>query len=770
MTDTLLAEIEKTVRGDLAPFADPNTEIVVIASGARSLRAEWVSRLERREASFNFTLDGGVQVEADGSRCSYSSFFAGPSMADLRVLARMMLQTARDQERYVETRAIVRESGTEPRFATDLLSHLLESPSPDLTRVVMVTGEPGAGKTQVLKTLMMRQAGRYLEARQTPLLLYVDAQGRALARLYDALSAELLNLGSRFRAEAVSVLVRLGCLVPVIDGFDELLGAGGFDDAFSSLATFIDSLNGLGQLVASARSTYFEQEFLSRAGSLAARGNQAWQQVTVEVQPWGDQEFRDFLDKVAPPEKELIPRSELLQRAEGAFSGKNEVLRRKPLFVARTVDLLRSGHDLSRSDDLVSELVRAFLERERTEKLRSTTGAPLLSEEQLLFLLRTVAEEMWNQETRELETAWVRSIPEIVLAEAGLTDEALRTVMDRMPKMAFLESASGGARVAFEHEVFFSRFLADVFEEALRKDTPGLRSFLGRGVLPPELPTVVSHSHATRPTATSNGPSLEEVLARLCSAADSRAFRSGLVRENAGRIALALLVAHSQARTVLSSIRLRHLVFPGGSLEECVLTGAEFENVEWRRLDLSRTKILSSKARGLSLFEVVIDPNLSRLEIAGVDPARDIVGLRVWTGGGQRIVFDPTEYAAVLKKCGMVTQATTEAEVYHVDGKCVELLERMAAAFRTRNTICLVDDHLQWMFESKEWRRLRPLLERHSLVTVAHRATSGARKEFVTHHFLPDQLLEGMRRSAPVPASIRSFWNDLEGRAGAEGH
>ncbi|WP_419949479.1 hypothetical protein [Candidatus Palauibacter sp.] len=34
--------------------------------------------------------------------------------------------------------------------------------------------------------------------------------------------------------------------MPVIDGFDELLGSGGYDEAFSSLAAFISRLEGNG--------------------------------------------------------------------------------------------------------------------------------------------------------------------------------------------------------------------------------------------------------------------------------------------------------------------------------------------------------------------------------------------------------------------------------------------------------------------------------------------------------------------------------------------
>ena len=53
------------------------------------------------------------------------------------------------------------------------------------------------------------------------------------------MARDLQDLRSRFSYNAVPPLVRNGLVVPVIDGFDELLGSGGYDEAFSSLAAFI---------------------------------------------------------------------------------------------------------------------------------------------------------------------------------------------------------------------------------------------------------------------------------------------------------------------------------------------------------------------------------------------------------------------------------------------------------------------------------------------------------------------------------------------------
>ena len=160
----------------------------------------------------------------------YQEFVAGPDMANLREVAGMIDQSWRSAPRlFVNTRARY-EGGADPHTepAVDMLTTLVQEDSEDATRVVMITGDAGTGKTRVLQELVRRQANRYLRGQTTKLLLYVNAQGRALARLNEALATELQDLKVGLTYHSVSVLTRLGVLAPVIDGFDELLGVSGY--------------------------------------------------------------------------------------------------------------------------------------------------------------------------------------------------------------------------------------------------------------------------------------------------------------------------------------------------------------------------------------------------------------------------------------------------------------------------------------------------------------------------------------------------------------
>ena len=218
-TQMLLENWQSRVRFDLASFVDPGTTLDVSAESARSFRAAWNMRGKGRDAMFSVSASRGVAVNSGGRNLSYREFIAGPDMANLRDVATMIFQ-ASPSGIYVATRARYEDRGdASPRPAVDLLTSLLDSDAEDATRVSMVTGDAGAGKTHVLRELVRRRAEDYLQGTTAKLLLYVNAQGRALARLNEALATELQDLRVDLTYHSVAVLARLGVLVPVIDGW-----------------------------------------------------------------------------------------------------------------------------------------------------------------------------------------------------------------------------------------------------------------------------------------------------------------------------------------------------------------------------------------------------------------------------------------------------------------------------------------------------------------------------------------------------------------------
>jgi len=751
------------IEKDLIPFADPGTQLE-IGGDKRLLTAHWVSRGSSQEAVFSLSLEGGVQVSFRGQSVTYKSFLASPDLADLLGLAKMILQT-QAPGLFVPTKARLADDPEAPkRPALDLLQGLLGSDPPEVTRIVMVTGEAGAGKTRVLQELVREQALLYQRGRTDSLYLYINAQGRALARFNEALATELQDLRALLTYHAVSALVRLRILVPIIDGFDELLGVGGYDDAFSSLTGFIEELDGQGQIVASARSTYYEQEFVARASSVSSLGAQAWTQVPLEVLPWEDTEFTEYV-RLYSQSQNLAPEgvAALETRMNDVFSGNNAELRRKPLFVARTVDILRREPGFTGGEDLLKELVAAYLERERREKLLDRTGGTLLTASQMELLFKTLAEEMWNQETRELDRRSVREIAEFVLVTEGLSEAVQRVVVERMPQLAFLIPGERSGGIAFEHEMFFSFFLAQVFRESLQKDVAAVRVFLSRSVLPIEVAlTAIATIHQSLPL--SDRANSQTLLDRLAEAGQVETVRTSQVRENAGLVVGAVLKTGASKGPV-TGLRVWRVVLPGGDLTGVHLLDGRIESVELRRVDLSNTRFVGCRADGILLSEVVVDPSRTRLELAGLDVSSQVLGLRVRERGLVRGIYDPAEIRRVLAACGAVPEPTAEevsTTMRPVPNAHRQLLERLARAYRRTNPVCTADDTLRGIFRDGHWEDLEGLLLRNGIVTRETKNTSGRPKTFLRRQFLPEQIMAGADRAAVVPTAVRAFWDELE--------
>lgn len=756
----------KRIQRDVTPFIDPGTELTLEASG-RAINANWQQRGKSREAVFVVSPEG-VEVRIANQQWPYRSFFASDGMADLLSLAKMTLQ-ARRIPSFVSTRAIrTGVAGAVAEPATELLKQVVRDASTDdATVVVMVTGEAGAGKTSVLQELVREQADDYLSGRANQLFLYVNAQGRALARFNEALATELQDLRATLTYHAVSTLVRLGLLVPVIDGFDELLGVAGYDDAFSSLSLFIAELDGEGQLIASARSTYYEQEFVARANRVSSLGAQVWRQVPIEVAAWGDEELGKYIDiRSSLARLSGDDTVQLHNKVERIFKGANQTLRSKPFFVARAIDLVLAGVDLSGTRDLLEELVQAFIDRERNEKLLTKTGIPILSADSLRCLIRDLAEEMWNQETRELDRLSAEEIAELAMLDVRLAPEDRNIVIKRMPNMAFFMPGEKPGNVKFEHETFFAYFLGQKFADKLASADGIPPILLGRSVLPEEVAAIAVRAifDDEKP------PEVSSLLEKLSSVAQGHSSRSAQVRENAGLLGATVLREGCGRHTVeCTGLRMTSLVIPGGSLRGVKVTNASLEYVEFRRTDLSDAQFLKCHALGVVLHEVLIDPQHTRLEFEGLNVAEGVVGLRVTDNNDIRVVYDPTETYQLLTEIGAAKPLPGLAiPRRNVDGEIMELLQRFVRAFNRANPVCTADDAMRSVFSHPNWKDLEKLLRDSAVVTFETRPTKGQHKQFLRRQVLAEEIMAGAHPDAPVPDSVRDFWSALERRFPAE--
>lgn len=773
------ADRKDQIERDLTSFGDPGALVEVRGTTGRAFRAAWTMQGVEREAMFSVSRDAGVSVKTEeGRTLPYRSFVAGSDMADLQRVARMILQ-AMPPELFVETGAerSVAEGDTERKAsAVGLLADLLEEEDDVATRVVMVTADAGAGKTCVLKELVRRYADGYLHGKTRRLLLYVNAQGRSLARLNEALATELQDLKVGLTYHSVATLARLGILVPVIDGFDELLGVSGYDDAFSSLAGFLDQLEGEGQLLASARSVYYEEEFLARAGRVSATGDQRWSHVPVRVLEWSDDDRRGYLEAWIE-DRELTDEASgrLRRRVEEIFAHGHEELAKKPLFVARVVELLRNNPDFSGGDDLLQALVREYLSRERNEKLLDRQSGPLLTEAQFERLMCELAQEMWNQETRELDSRSVREVAEFFVESESLSDTAKQSIVERMPALAFLARSDGRSSrnggISFEHELFFSYFLAGSIVSEFSSAGADVRIVLSRSALPGDVAERVAaqlHETGGRDEAGARDR-LQKLLDRLADAGRKEWRRTMQVRENAGLLVMALLRAYAglgEGGHEIDECVVQSVVFPGSRLGDVTLRRCSLVGVEIRRTDLTTARFVDCAARNVRLFEPRVAPDSTRLELQGLEVSH-VVGLRL--AGSPETFYEPSTVAAKLRECGAPTPDPDKAVGSRVPSEYVELVGRLVRAYRRSNPVCAEDPALAGLFGDPKWAAVERLLIDHEIVKKEQRPTGGRPKTFLRRRVLPEQMMSGRNGGAEDLPRVRSFWRALEAETAAGG-
>ena len=764
MHDDFKSYQKQLIHDDLVAFAGHS---VHIAEGERDILASWNLRGYDHEAEFIISATEGVRVKINGSTLSYGAFLAGEHMADLPSVARMIQSnfSRHADDYFVPTRAFCPDSAGDTAVpATQCLSDLISGEAPDSTQVITVTGDAGCGKTRVLREFVRQKATDYASGTTDTLLLYVDAQGRALARLDEALATELQDLRVPLTYHCVPTLVRVGLLIPIIDGFDELLGVSRVESAFNSLSDFLNKLDGEGRVIASARSAYYEEEFVDRARQSSSSSRQGWSNVPVTIAKWSESDQNLWLAHKLRP-KGITP--EFRKQLKQAFTGQ-ESLASKPLFFCRTVDLLHDGANLAGSEtDLLRSLADAFLVREQKKKLLNTQGHPILSLPQLRELLGEVAQEMWVHETRELDRSTVRDVVDVFVSEmSGVTNKHREVVREKMPSSAFLTSGTERGNVSFEHEVFFSFFL--------------VCSILGKGSPQKEdFRYLLSHSQISESIAErfaselrclgflSEGENLRRVVEQLNALVTSEPHE--IVRKNAGAILLAVLsefVLHGgEDGRKIHGLMFESVIFAGGELPEIAFANCTFSNVEFRQTDLSRTKFVECRANGLRLVEPRVRPGTTRLEFDGLDILTEVAGIVELSDDGRATSYDPRAIARILRKCG-ASVSDDGARVRPVNKELRSLLERFMRGYDRSNRLCEDDPRLRKVFSDPWWPTLRESLLEHDIVRQESPPTSGAPKIFYRSRVKPREVMAGINRTQPVDERIVALWDSLESVSG----
>ncbi|MET9484261.1 NACHT domain-containing protein [Streptomyces sp. NPDC006638] len=755
--------LRKQLRRDLAGFADPGMKVTVSDASDNWVKAQWVMRGERKSA--HFLLSGSadlrdVRVKTDKiQENSYKHFLAGPEMANLRGLSTNVANLITSDLSYVPPHAFLDDDET-------LESEPLDSPADQLirdlakvedgrTNVVFLTAQAGVGKTSLLQHVVYSVATDYRSGQADTLWLYVDAQGRRLAKLDDAISGELGKLRAAFFFDAVAALVRVGCVVLVVDGFDELLGIqGSYDESFSSLASFLDELKSSGCVVAAARSAYYEQEFVGRVNSAIGFRADGWVVNRVRLQDWTPEQRDTFVAKRAASEGlSQAQADEAMERVSSAFASDSvKHLQGIPFFASRVTDLTLKGNELSSGTDLLEQLVNSYVSREAEEKLRDSPGNNYLTADELREVFSEIAEEMWRQDTRELSRTSLREVLEVWLDVAGLPADAQLAVVDRGPYSALLQSAEGNkGAVKFEHDVYYSYFLAGPIVDLTRKGDPlPVRQALRRSNLPAE----AAEMAGARLRA--NASECLDVLLAACERQDASTEQ---VRQNAATIAAGIM--RSNENNFNGKI-IRYLNFIDCDLSRISLQEAVLRDCSFTGSDLRDFHLQGCQGERLTFERIGLDPKNTVLDISGV-PVSSFRALRLISENGRdRTIYEPRLVSGILKSC-QLPEAREAPALRLVHDEVVELLGHLSWLFSKTNFFTEKDGtaDVRRVVQHEKWRAVRNSMIDTGILSWSKRNASG-NKQFLRVHVAPSELMAGQDDKAKVTVAVRNFWENLE--------
>lgn len=377
--------------------------------------------------------------------------------------------TARGPARLLEVNSDINPISDESFDLPERIDRACELVKP-ATEVYFLVGQAGLGKTELMLSSAYERA-KLLETTPDdprPLYLFVSSTGRSLASLEDAVNSAL-NITKLLSSQSARVLCRNGLLVLIVDGFDELLGSSGYENALGSLEPWFRDLGGKGVIVASARSSYYLTQYQQ---SLANAAGLSVDHTLIELQPWSRTETEKFLGDTGTSPAALTGLSDRDWRLLGI-----------PFF-AKAFSAWRQNRTAQPGNQPLFEIVVGqYLEREASKLKDDLRGVPLLDQAELRALFAEVAEMMLRQKTRELELSELIECARMVTGFDNLEQHRPGLTKRLSAICGMSVSTTTTKKFSFSHEVMFDCFVTIVLEAALRRggDFNGVRRLLELG-------------------------------------------------------------------------------------------------------------------------------------------------------------------------------------------------------------------------------------------------------------------------------------------------
>lgn len=773
------------IRTEFEAFYRAGSSIVITQRKRNEWQLDWEQ--ERRTRKTHARIHNGVWQfsehktgsNSEATWVPHSQFLASQQLADLRYLAEQILQShvvPNEVETYIDTEAIFEsidhgEESTRHGLVDGLRKQTTDAirgnaqAEEKMTQVFFLRGEAGSGKSISLRQLTRQQAIDYCDGKTDFLFLYIDAQGQALNTLNTVFSSVLMDLTvTTIRKETIAVLCRHGLIVPVIDGFDELLGAGGYGETFNSLSAFLASLSGRGVVIASGRSTFYDDQYLQIAVSRFETSRLDYNTSTATVLPWSKSQLRNFIASKTSCDAE-DDRGRLISQFENIISDSRYAnVLGKPFYATRVIELLR-GEKLSLANNqtpIIEFLITDLIEREMNRKLLSRqAGTPIWNAEQHRQFLKEVAREMWLTVSQELPAEDIRTLAEILGSQQKLSAEDRRVVISRAPMHAAFASERGRATgsvmmVCFHHVIYFDYFILCTLRDLLQADEDegtATSYFLEKGLLSESLLDLFAE-YATD----------AEVLIfvrRLCSSMRPGG-RYALTRRNGGGLLASLLTRRALD---LHGLCLKYFDFSKVEFLDLSVSNVTFEECLFDDVKFNSSNFQNSKFVRCLINRIVVY-HTTMLD-ASMDIDTHVLCVLVKGPQGERACRTPLSIRKCLQEIGCQIERAKDRDLEdHEESEeliqSVNILERFLRHM-TRTRHFSEDQGIRWGLSGMPiWSTVVGLLRKHQVLIPIPINKSVCPRVRMEELSVPvQQILDGQNLDAVVDAPVTEFWREL---------
>ena len=467
------------LRDEMAVFADLGTPVPQIERKGQTL----VFRMFRNgdEITLGFHEFGkGKVVERCGddrrNHASYGALLASERFGDLRRWARIQSMLLRESladirsDKGIEVKGSLADDHNSRLNSEQLDERLVAPQHEDSTKVMLIDGPAGIGKTKFIEMIALARADAYA-SRRKPLILHVQSRGRILTYLQDLIAFSLQRLRLFVTFDQLPILARHGLVTLAIDGFDELGDPNGYNNAWSQVNETVSQLRGQGTLILAGRETFIGIKRLE-AALTELREQDSIDGFT--LQPPSADEAKNWLRRKKWRRTDIENISDLLDTGSYAL---------RPFFLAHLADReIASSLRESKGSNLIPILVDVMLRRE-AGKFGNAVDAALDEGERRQFahrLLSETARNMADEQTEVIDEIFLAWLVEAALPKQ-VDPDILALLKNRAGVIAFLTTDDSPSNRRFAHTQLLNYFLSTAAIDALENDD--VPKFVRRNVL-----------------------------------------------------------------------------------------------------------------------------------------------------------------------------------------------------------------------------------------------------------------------------------------------